>query len=133
MAKNLQSKIGSFFISAIERSVLVYFSDIKKNTVHFIRSTPDIGVKIYSAYTLLLCLAAIAASAVAIIIPAGIIMIIVTLIDSSFNKLLIAGILFLVWGVMCFLGGIMLLKFISSAIHSSMSKASEEIARKIEK
>ena len=131
MSNNFKSKIGSFLTSILEKSVLGYFSNIKKNIVQLLESTPDTTLKVYYAYVLLVFLVGVVVSGLLVMCIGGI-LILVTLFDNSVDKLLLSGILFTILGLISLLLGIFILKGVGSLIHSSVSRSAGKLVKKIE-
>ena len=132
MSTHIKSKIASFATSIIEKSVLGYFSNIKKGINKFIESIPDNAAKLYYAYAILLFLIALSVSGI-VIITLGTVLIIITLSDDSVNKLLLSGILFTVIGLLYFISTFLLLKLIGGIIHSSLKKSTATMLKKVNK
>jgi len=117
MPNNFKNKIGSFITSVVEKSVLGYFSALKKNTVSFLEGVPDNTLKAYYGYILLLFLVVLAVSGW-ILLTLGVIMLAVMLVDASFNKTLLTGLMLCFFGLIYLLLGLFLLKGIGSLLHS---------------
>ncbi len=132
MSKHIKGKISSFISSLIEKSVLGYFSNIKKSIITFIESIPDNVTKLYYAYAILLFLVVLSVSGV-IIITLGAVLITITLVDDSVNKLLLSGILFTVAGLFYFIGTLSLMKLIGGIIHSSLKKSTASMLKRVDK
>jgi hypothetical protein len=132
MSNNLKSKIGSLIASVVEKSVIGYFSSLKRNTVSLLESVPDNTLKAYYGYILLLFLVVLAVSGV-LLMTLGCIVLAVMLVDASFNRILLSGIMLLLAGLFYLLLGVFLLKGIGSLVHSSVSKTTGNLVKKIER
>ncbi len=130
MSNHIKSKIASFVSSMIEKSVLGYFSNIKKSIINIIESIPDNATKLYYAYAILIFLIALSVSGV-IIITLGAVLIIIALADDSVDKFLLSGILFAVIGLLYFIGTLLLMKLIGGIIHTSLQKSTASMLKKI--
>ena len=127
----IKNKIGSFVASVAEKAVLGYFSNIKKGIVSFLEHLPAGTAKLYFAYTLVLFLVVMAASGL-IVVTAGLIMVLVSLLASSVDKVLVAGILLSVTGFLYLSCGILLIKGVGSIIKSALTDTTKEIVKKIQ-
>jgi len=132
MSDRIKNKIASFAVSLIEKSIFAYFSDIKKNIIQFIDSIADNTSKLYYAYILLIFLIVLAASGVTII-TLGVVLIIITLADKSVDHILLAGILLAVTGICYLIGTLSILNIVGRVMHSTISKSSNKMIKKITK
>jgi len=132
MSNNLKNKIGSFIASVAEKSVLGFFGNIRNKAVSILESAPDTTLKAYYGYVLLLFLVVLSVSGV-VLLSLGFIVLAVMLVDASFNKTLLTGILLLFGGLFYLLLGLFILKGIGNLLHSSISKTTGNLIKKIEK
>jgi hypothetical protein len=132
MSNHIKNKIASFAVSILEKSLLAYFSDIKKNMIQFIESIPDNTSKLYYAYLLLIFLIVLSVSGITII-TLGVVLIIITLADKSVDKILLSGILCAIAGICYLIGTLTILKIIGGVMHSTLSKSTGKIIKKVTK
>ena len=132
MSDHIKNKVASFLSSIVERSVLGYFSNIKKGIIRFTESIPDNAAKLYYAYAILLFLIVLSVSGI-IVMTLGGVLIIIALADASVDKFILSGILLTVTGILYFIGTILIIRFIGGIIHSSLKKSTEEMLKKVNK
>ena len=130
MSNNIKSKFSSFVTFIIEKSILGYFSKIRKGVIRFIDDFPDTATKLYYAYAILLFFVAISTVGI-LIITLGTVLIIIALADDSVNKFLLSGILLAVSGLFYFIASLSILKLIGSSIHSSLCKSTSNMLKKV--
>ena len=131
MSKNIKNKISSFIASIIEKSVLGYFSNIKKGVVGFIDNFPDTATKLYYIYAVLLLLITISAAGVTIV-TIGVVLIIIALADDTVDKFLLSGILLTLTGFVYFIGTLFILKLIGNIFHVSLAKSADKMLKRVQ-
>ena len=131
MSKNIKNKISSFITSIIEKSVLGYFSNIKKGILELIDNFPENATRLYYIYAALLLIVSISAAGVTII-TIGVVLVIIALADDTVNKFLLSGILLTLAGSIYFTGTMFIIKLIGNILHASLAKSADKMLKRVE-
>ena len=132
MPHHIKNRIASFAASVVEKSLLGYFSGIRKTIIGFIDSVPENITKLYYISALFVFLVVLSVSGIAVA-TFGAVLIIISLSDNSVDKILLSGILLTVAGFLYCIVTLFILKIVGGVIHSSLNKSADRVIRKISK
>jgi len=129
--KKYKFKLGSWFFSVLENTVLGFASKLRSNLVEILEVLPDAASNSIVLFSSLLFLVFLAAAG-AVIVPCSLVYVFIYLLGTE-NKELVAGIAFFLIGVFYLTISLVILKIIVSKVKNETYKATKKVIKQIER
>ncbi len=132
MPKKLGSLASTVLASVLEKGIFRLFSKARRNLARALEAAPEGAARLTAAHIALIVVATTTAGGL-LLLPVGLVVTATALVADSVNKLLLAGILLSILGTAYLVIGLAILQFVVKIIRSSVSQATKDIARKLDR